>query len=113
MQAFTGRVGFIRRAGFGGRGEAVELRERALRKTRYFGNLLRRWSAAQLAFERKRGASDERHAFASVARQRIEPAKLIEHRAANTREAIAAHVLGRSIVVQQRFDERDFPGAGE
>ena len=69
--------------------------------------------ASEFAFERSRGPADQRDLRSRVARERVEPAKFVEHGTPHPNVAVGANLLTRTVEAQERFDQRDLSGARE
>ncbi len=74
-----------------------------------------RWSrrTPELLLERSFRAADGGDLRARVPGQRIEPAKFVEHGAADAHVAIRARLRRRALVAEEGLDEREFSGARE
>lgn len=106
-------IGLVGGAGLGGEREAVELRDGGGRVPGDGGNLARVRRAAEVALERLASAAHERDLRARVARERVEPAELIEERAADAHEAVRAGLLAGTVEAQERLDQGELAGARE
>ena len=113
VQRIAVHVGLVDRACLGGGSELLQVCDCCGRQTGRGRDLVRIGHAAELALQRRGGATHKRDLRARVTRQRVEPAEFVEDRPADAHVAIRARLVGRAVEAQERFDQRELAGARE